>query len=299
MTVSAVSDPATPQFSVLVLSANRDHHLANLVAGLNRSTLQPTELVVAYMGQPNPAPLVSMIPQRIVHLPASATGALNLAAARNAAAAAASTDTLIFLDVDCIPASTLCETLHRDLADAGGLVMAQPRYLSAAGFPRHDGDAGLMRASIPHRARKSLAPAAGASPARTDRYELFWSLGFTVTADDFGRIGGFDEAFTGYGGEDTDFSFTARDRGVTLSFSNATMFHQHHGVTRPPLQHFSDIVANSLVFYRKRGVWPMTGWLTAFADAGYIAWAADGNTVDVLRQPTAGEVAAAQVNAPY
>lgn len=299
MTVPAVSDPAIPQFSVLVLSANRDHHLANLVAGLDRSPLQPVELVVVYMGQPNPEPLVSGLPQRIVHLPPSSTGALNLAAARNAAAAAASTDTLIFLDVDCIPASTLCEILLRDLADAGGIVMAQPRYLGAGKFPGRDGDAGLMRASIPHHARLSLAPADGEPPASTDRYELFWSLGFAVTADDFGRIGGFDEAFTGYGGEDTDFSFTARDRGVTLSFSSATMFHQHHGVTRPPLQHFSDIVANSLVFYGKRGVWPMTGWLAAFADAGYIAWTADGATIGVLREPTAAEVTAARVNAPY
>ncbi|MHA7154413.1 glycosyltransferase family 2 protein [Arthrobacter sp. TMN-50] len=299
MTVSAVTDLPVPDFSVLVLSANRDHHLANLVAGLNRSTLQPTELVVAYMGQPNPAPLASTIPQRIVHLPASATGTLNLAAARNAAAVAASTEALIFLDVDCIPASTLCETLLRDLVDAGGMVMAQPRYLSAAGFPEHDGDAGLMRASLPHHARRSLAPADGEPPTPTDRFELFWSLGFAVTAGDFGRIGGFDETFTGYGGEDTDFSFTARDRGVNLSFSSATMFHQHHGVTRPPLQHFSDIIANSLVFYSKWGVWPMTGWLTAFADAGHIAWADDGHTIDVLRQPTTGEVAAARVNAPY
>ncbi|MBG6179157.1 glycosyltransferase family 2 protein [Arthrobacter sp. CAN_A1] len=299
MTGPEVSSTSSPRFSVLVLSANRDHHLANLVAGLNRSSLQPTELVVAYMGQPDPAPLRSRIPQRIVHLPPSSTGALNLAAARNAAAAAASTDILIFLDVDCIPATTLCRTLLLDLADAGGIVMAQPRYLSAAGTPTHDGDAGLMRASIPHHARTALAPANGEPPTPTDRYELFWSLGFTVTADDFRRIGGFDEAFTGYGGEDTDFSFTARDCGVTLSFSSATMFHQHHGVTRPPLQHFSDIVANSRVFHRKRGVWPMTGWLTAFADAGYIAWAADGATIDMLRLPTTGEVAAARVDAPY
>ncbi|MBP2218520.1 glycosyltransferase family 2 protein [Arthrobacter sp. CAN_C5] len=286
-------------FSVLVISSHRDLHLINLVDGLNRSTLKPTELVIAYMGQPNPAPLKSSIPVRVVHCASTNSSALPLAAARNAVATAATTATLIFLDVDCIPASTLCETLVNDLRVAGGLVMAQPRYLGAAGFPPDEGDGGLMRASIPHHARTSLAPPAGEPPAATDRYELFWSLGFAVAAADFELIGGFDESFTGYGGEDTDFSFTARNKGVRLSFSAATMFHQHHGVTRPPLQHFADIVANSRVFGEKWGRWPMTGWLAAFADLGYIKWVTDARTIEVIRHPTAGEVAAARVDAPY
>lgn len=282
-----------------MISANRDEHLANLVIGLNRSTRRPAELVIVYMGQPNPAPLDTAIPVRHIHLPASGSGTLNLAAARNAAAAAASTDTLIFLDVDCIPATRLCETLMRDLDSLGGLVMAQPRYLSEAGFPMDDGDSGLMRASIPHHARTALAPADGDPPTATEKYELFWSLGFAVAADDFALIGGFDESFIGYGGEDTDFSFTAREKGVILSFSAATMFHQHHGVTSPPLQHFTDIVANSLVFHHKWGLWPMTGWLSAFAAAGYIGWTADADGIDVLKHPSDNDVALARVIAPY
>lgn len=286
-------------FSVLVISSHRDQHLTNLVEGLNHSTLKPTELVIAYMGQPNPVPLKSSIPVRVVHCSPTGTSALPLAAARNAAAEAATTDTFIFLDVDCIPASTLCETLVSDLHGAGGLVMAQPRYLGPAGFPPDLGDDGLMRASIPHHARTSLAPPIGEPPTATDRYELFWSLGFAVSAADFELIGGFDESFTGYGGEDTDFSFTARNKSVRLSFSAATMFHQHHGVSRPPLQHFADIVANSRVFNEKWGRWPMTGWLAAFADQGYLRWTADSLTIEVIRHPTTVEVAAARVEAPY
>ncbi|NOJ59301.1 galactosyltransferase-related protein [Arthrobacter sp. 260] len=286
-------------FSVLVISSHRDQHLTNLVYGLNRSTLKPTELVIVYMDQPNPATIESSIPVRVVHISPTGSSTLPLAAARNAAAQAASTDTLIFLDVDCIPASTLCETLLRDLHSVGGLVMAQPRYLGPAGFPPAEGDDGLMRASIPHHARTSLAPPGGEPPAATDRYELFWSLGFAVTAADFELIGGFDESFTGYGGEDTDFSFTARNKGVRLSFSSATMFHQHHGVSRPPLQHFADIVANSQVFNEKWGRWPMTGWLAAFTDRGYLRWMDEAPTIEVIRHPTPGEVAAARVDAPY
>ena len=43
--------------------------------------------------------------------------------------------------------------------------------------------------------------------AAEDEYRLFWSLSFAVTGDVV-RVGGFDEAYEGYGGEDTDFAFT-------------------------------------------------------------------------------------------
>lgn len=308
-------------FSVLVISHQRDGHLANLVAGINRSTLLPAELIITYMDQSDPAPLDSVVPVRTIHCPA-ADGNLPLAAARNAAARAASTENLIFLDVDCIPSRSMFSILMADLLQAGGLVMAQPRYLRpGARIVADDGeargaygdstdddeadddggadDASLERESVPHHSRTGLAPAAGEPPSSTDRYELFWSLGFAVKAADFGRLGGFDEVYTGYGGEDTDFAFTARAKSVALSFSSALMFHQHHGVIHPPLQHLAAIVRNGGVFRRKWGCWPMTGWLKAFADAGYISWSPEDSRLEVLRLPSMQDIAAATVDAPY
>ena len=49
-------------------------------------------------------------------------------------------------------------------------------------------------------------------------YNLFWSLSFALTADTWRRIeaefGGFDEGFSGYGGEDTDFARQLREHGI-------------------------------------------------------------------------------------
>ncbi|WP_425466922.1 galactosyltransferase-related protein [Rarobacter faecitabidus] len=57
----------------------------------------------------------------------------------------------------------------------------------------------------PHPARPAPAPGeivAGGS------YDLFWSLTFALSSATWQRIGGFDEGYCGYGGEDTDFAST-------------------------------------------------------------------------------------------
>ena len=63
-------------------------------------------------------------------------------------------------------------------------------------------DADLAGRAEPHPARPR--PAADDGPAADD-LRLFWSLSFAVDAARLGRVGGFDEAYVGYGGEDTDF----------------------------------------------------------------------------------------------
>ena len=291
-------------FSVLIISSGRDGHLANAVLGIERSTLRPAEIVLCYMNQPDAVPPASRLPVRTVHVTTRPGGPLPLGAARNAAAAAAACPVLVFLDVDCIPTADMFEQLLADLDRTGGLVMAAPRYLGAdadvAGWAA--GSAGpdvLVRESVPHHARAALAPAAGEPARPSAEYALFWSLGFAVERETFRRIGGFDETFAGYGGEDTDFAFTARLKDVPLAFSSSTMFHQHHGVHRPPLQHLDSIVVNARVFRRKWDSWPMTGWLEAFERGGYLAWDRDAGRLQVLRSPGPRELAATRVDAPY
>lgn len=298
-------------FSVLIITSGRDHHLANTVLGINRSTRLPAEIVLCYMNQPGAVPPPSRLPLRVVHLDSGQVNAdsgqsgkqvtLPLGAARNAAAAAAEHPMLVFLDVDCIPAPGMFEQLLADADRTRGLVMAAPRYLrpdAPVGSWAGDGDVGkLISGSVPHHTRAGLAPQPGHPALPSEEYALFWSLGFAVPKSVFDRIGGFDESFAGYGGEDTDFAFEARRKGVPLAFSAAAMFHQHHGVHRPPLQHLESIVVNARAFRRKWGTWPMTGWLEAFARDGYVEW--EGDELRLLRSPGAAELAAARVDAPY
>ncbi|MDN3904665.1 glycosyltransferase [Arthrobacter sp. YD2] len=290
-------------FSVLIISSGRDRHLARTVQGIQRSTRLPADIVVCYMNQPDAVPPQGTLPLSVVHVDTPSGAPLPLGAARNAAAAAAQTRTLVFLDVDCIPAPEMFEQLLADLQQAGGLVMATPRYLypdaDLAAWETGGSMDVLMQGSIPHHARAALSPDRGEPAAPSTEYALFWSLGFAVRRSTFDLIGGFDETFAGYGGEDTDFAFTARGMGIPLAFSGATMFHQHHGVHRPPLQHLESIVVNARAFRRKWGTWPMTGWLEAFARAGYVAWDPDGGELRLLATPGPAELAAVRVSAPY
>ena len=78
-----------------------------------------------------------------------------------------------------------------------------------------------------HPARPVPGPGRGRGSA--DDPLLFWSLSFAITTQDWLTLGGFDEDYEGYGGEDTDFAMrlTAHD-GRLLWVGGATCYHQHH-----------------------------------------------------------------------
>src|SRR5690606_10024244 len=112
-----------------------------------------------------------------------------------------------------------------------------------------------------------------------------WSLNFAIERDTWTMLGGFDQAYEGYGGEDTDIAFEARRRAVPAWFvPGAEAFHQHHVVNDPPIDHLQDIVANARRFHQKWGVWPMTGWLASFAENGLIEW--DDHSIRLTTQRT-------------
>ena len=199
--------------------------------------------------------------------------------------------------MDCIPAAETVGVLATEVAaHPGSVVMGWPRYLrpgwtrdaGGADLTSHRADALLRRLSVPHRARAHLT----AGPS--DEWHLVWTLILALRRADLARIGGFDAGFTGYGAEDTDLAFRARDAGLTLRFSPAEAFHQHHGVMTPPLHHLEDILVNARRFRQVHGRWAMEGWLRAFADAGLIAWDPEGERLALLRHPTEAELTAAR-----
>jgi len=113
---------------------------------------------------------------------------------------------------------------------------------------------------------------------RTDRYELFWSLSFALTTQTWESIGGFCEAYNGYGAEDTDFAQIARQVGIGMYWvGDALAYHQHHPSAEPPVQHLDDILTNGTIFARRWGWWPMQGWLSAFERAGLARYDAEAD----------------------
>lgn len=266
--------------SVLTLVKNRTAALTNLIKGLAQGTVYPDELVIVFMNEAIPALPEAPFSIRSVRL--TTAGNIPLAKARNLAVQEAKGEGLIFLDVDCIPSKDLVAN-YSQAFKPNVILSGQVRYLYPdADLSRLD-DRSLIDSSKPDPIRSGM----NALP-----YELFWSLNFACERNTYLKIGGFDEAFEGYGAEDTDFSFRARQVGVSLQNVAVMAFHQHHAGYDPPLNHFADIVRNAGVFFQNWGKWPMEGWLTAFRRLGYIQW--EERAIEVLSCPTEAEIESAK-----
>jgi len=271
--------------SVLTIVRNRTAHLVNLLDGVRRSAVRPDEVIVVDMSD-EPVTLTGLQP--FVRIERLETAGLPLARARNRAAACATGDRLIFLDVDCIPMRECLGRLSAAIDETEGLVCAKVRYLGPGVASAGWHEALLIAKGKAHPARPF--PCDGLKPVSNPG--LFRSLAFAIRRSTFERIGGFDERFIGYGGEDTDFGFAAHRAGCPLQFlGGALASHQYHETFDPPLQHFEDMVANANRFRGKWGFWPMSGWLERFLQLGLIKWKSDN--VRMLRRPSGDEIVSA------
>ncbi|WP_036474393.1 glycosyltransferase family 2 protein [Nesterenkonia sp. AN1] len=275
----------------------RGVHLRRQRAALALSDQAPITHVVVAMADPEilrrlapdqPMSTDAALPIEVLEIPRSA-GRLPLAAARNAGASraleslAGPEDLLIFLDVDCIPDPGLISAyLDASRLRPEDLLCGPVAYLPE--LPGETLDAAsaqeLAEWAAPHPARPAPEP----GEIRTHgEHALFWSLSFAVRREVWEKIGGFDEAYTGYGAEDTDFSWRARSHGIELTWvGGARAFHQHHPVSRPPVEHLNDILRNGALFADRWGHWPMEGWLQEFERLGLVRregadWVATGD----------------------
>lgn len=103
----------------------------------------------------------------------------------------------------------------------------------------------INRLAAPHRRRKALAVFASILYLRPNGLPDYWGSHprFAGPSPYFfcgsllrcvaERLGGFDEAFRGWGAEDDDFAFRMREGGVHFSFpEGVTVFHQWHQAAR-------------------------------------------------------------------
>ncbi len=257
--------------SVCTLAHGRAAHLVNLVTGLSASQHPIEELVIAVLQDDRyDLPAAPFSIRQIV----LGSEGLCLARARNIAASEARGDLLVFLDVDCIPHPRLVA----DYISAGeghrGILMGEVGYL-----PRGATDGGVDFASFDALAvRHSERPGPPAETvARCRDYRCFWSLNFAMNRQDFALSGGFDESFTGYGGEDTDFGRVCATAGLPLWWvRGAKAYHQYHPHHMPPVHHIDSVIRNAETFRRKWGEPTMQHWLRAFRLMGLAEPGEDG-----------------------
>ncbi|WP_414623608.1 glycosyltransferase family 2 protein [Calothrix sp. CCY 0018] len=272
------------QISVCTLYSRRSTHLQNLVQGLIESKMHPLELVIICMN--DSLPELPSTPFQIKSSVINSPHKLPLAEARTKASSIANGYFLIFLDVDCIPHPNLVETFAYHLEKEDALYQGSIRYLHSQWRKKWTFET-LHSDSAPNQLQ---AEELTGNQRFIHKYEFFWSLCFAIRKSTFTKIGGFDTRFTGYGGEDTDFSFTARLNKVPFYKISALAYHQFHASYSPPLNHLADIVENAKVFYGKWNFLPMDKWLKQFAELGYIKL--ENNQIEIVKLPSEEEIEA-------
>lgn len=281
--------------SVVTIARGRAEHIANVVRGLARQTMVPRELIIGAM-QPDlytdlpPAPF----PIRQLRI---AGDDLPLAAARNAVARAATGEVLVFLDADCIPAPSLCGDYAAATAGFDGLLMGEVMYLPGGATASGWSFEAFEAIAVRHSDRRA-PPREGIE--RCGDYRCFWSLNFAMRRATFIATGGFDERFSGYGGEDTDFGKSLDRAGIEIAWMRgARAYHQYHPHHMPPIHHIDSVVRNAQLFDAKWGYRTMEHWLRAFRMMGLIAEAPDG--IRIVRRPNADDMSLTgqQSHQPY
>jgi GT2 family glycosyltransferase len=285
---------------VITIVHGRHEHLRGQLWGLARQTRRPDLLVIVAMGDPALGEVVrgADLPEvLVVHVPLAA-GGLPLARARNEgahAAMAAGADTLVFMDVDCIPergtiaryADVLAQRPWGTGSAVGPvLVCGEVAYLPPVTHPGAYRVPGLGNLARPHPAR----PALQERETRRERdLMLFWSLSFAATAHDWGRLGGFCEEYEGYGGEDTDLALVlAAAEGQMWWAGGATAYHQNHAAEQPPRVAAPSIVRNANLFPSRWGWFPMRSWLNELANEGLVAFDPSTGSWRETPSPAAG-----------
>ena len=227
-----VAPPAPAAFipvlpvSVIVPCFEAPQALALTLAGLERQDYPRAllEVVVVDDGSSPPlrVPASTGLAVRTVRQPRRGFG---LARARNAGARAASHDILVFLDGDVVGEAGLLTAharWHHAVSDAltlGFCACVSVGDVDAAAVrerPASLGDLFAGRAFDAPWLERHMARTAELTSGHQDLFRAVTGHNLGISRAFFEEVGGFDESFARYGGEDTEFGYRVQMRGGLL-----------------------------------------------------------------------------------
>lgn len=216
--LDGVVPDAPPAVSVVVVHYDQQAELDRTLRALARQDhpADRTEVIVVDDGSPVPP----RVPEGVRLLRQEDRG-FRVAAARNAGAAAVTGDVLVFLDADTAPEPAYLRTIARLPALAPDcLAVGRRRHADLAGAPA---DAPVERVG-PERELPEPAWLADAYRRTRDLLDADdrsyrYVIGAVAACSRalFTEVGGFDEGFSAYGGEDWEWAYRAWLAGAVLA----------------------------------------------------------------------------------
>ena len=224
------ASPRFPPVSVVVPYYDAPAQLERVLAGLAQQRYPATryEVIVADDGSPVAPHLPSAlrddgtVPVRRVH---QEDQGFRAAAARNLGARAADGEVLCFLDADTVPTPDyLTELIQLPARLPDALVAGRRRHAELTGVGPGQirdwlGGVGPAPAELPEPAWLREAYRESGQLLRVDEHSWRYLISAVMacTSALFRELGGFEESFTAYGGEDWELAYRAFNAGAVLA----------------------------------------------------------------------------------
>lgn len=262
-------------FSIVAIVKGSTGQLSGLINSIEQSQAIPEELILVWMTPPNNESLLSS-DKFTIHHKFATDASLPISRARIKGFTACATDTVVYLDADCICSPTLLGSMI-DAAIPGNVITANIVQLDS----QVDSINMNMLTNIASQRQSSreLLP-----------MNAFTTTAFAISKSDYTEVGGFDPDYQGYGIGDVDFGMRCSAGNLRLVRIEDCIFQAFRPHYQPPINHLCDIVSNAELFKNKWGVYPDVPFIADFVDAGFINADYRDSGMRILRLPTQEEI---------